>query len=188
MKTSHVLTIAKFIFWVIFIGLIIKAGALLFNFGMSISNPENAKKLYIGLDLYKLRNDSMPKFINIATLLICTTGIQIYLAYLAIRVTTLGNIKHPFTKEIATLISKISHTALVCGIISIIADQYCQRLAKKGFGVVLNLDSPQVINEVINIDLSWSGQEFLFLAVVVFIISKVFQRGIALQSENELTI
>lgn len=188
MKTSHILTITKFILWLIFIGLVITAGALLFHFGMSLHNPEHAKNLYLELDLYKLRNNSTPQFINVGTLLLCTTAIQIYIAYLAIRVTTLGNLKNPFTEEIASLISKISYTALTCGILSIIADQYCARLIKRGFAVVQNLKNQHVINNVVNIDLSWSGQEFLFLSIIVFIISRVFQRGIELQRENQLTI
>jgi len=82
------------------------------------------------------------------------------------------NLSHPFTLDIAKLISRISHVALGCGVVSIIANEYCQRLVKKGFDIPLN----------------WGGKEFLFLAGIIFIISIVFQKGIALQTENDLTV
>lgn len=172
MKTHELLHILKFIFWALFIGLLIKAGALLFNFGWSSIHPEGAKNLYLGLDLSELRAANLNAFIGIGSLLITVVSIQAYIAYLVIKMATTGNINHPFTESNAILISKISHAALACGVISIIADQYCHRFIKKGF----------------DIDLTWGGQEFLFLAAIIFIIAKVFQKGIELQKENDLTV
>jgi len=172
MKTHQLISILKFVFWVLFIGLLIKAGALLFNFGMSLWNPEGAQNLYLGLDLHQLRTANKQQFINVGSLLIAVVGLQAYIAYLVIKIAATGNLNYPFTQKIAQLISKISHTALGCGIVSIIADGYCQRLIKKG----------------IDIPLSWGGKEFLFLAGIIFIISIVFQKGIELQTENDLTV
>ncbi|WP_299212427.1 DUF2975 domain-containing protein [uncultured Dokdonia sp.] len=172
MKTHQLLSILKFIFWVLFIGFLIKAGALVFNFGWSAWNPEGANNIYLGLDLFELRDASIGQFVSVGSLLITIVSLQAYIAYLVIKITNVGDITHPFTQEVAHLISKISHTALTCGIISIIADQYCQRLIKKGF----------------EIPLTWGGKEFLFLAAIIFIISKVFQKGIEIQTENDLTV
>lgn len=172
MKTQQLISILKFIFWVVFIGLLIKAGALVFNFGLGTIYPENARNIYLGLDLFELRTTDIRAFIGVGSLLITVVSLQAYIAYLVIKIATTGNLKHPFTEAIAVLISKISHAAIACGIISIIADQYCHRFIKKGF----------------NIDLTWTGQEFLFLAAIIFIIAKVFQKGIELQTENDLTV
>jgi len=172
MKTHQLISILKFIFGVLFIGLLIKAGVLLFNFGMSLWNLEGAKNLYLGLDLYDLRTSSTWQFIHVGSLLIAVISLQAYIAYLVIKIATRGNLSHPFTQDIAKFISRISHVALGCGIVSIIADEYCQRLIKKG------LDIP----------LTWSEKEFLFLAGIIFIISIVFQKGIELQTENDLTV
>lgn len=172
MKTHQILDILKIIFWVLFIGLLIKAGAILFNFILSTWNPEAAKNIYLGLDLFELRNTNLRQFISVGSLLITVVILQASIAYLVIKIATKGSLKHPFTQEIAVLISKISHTALACGIISIIADQYCSRLIQRGA----------------NIPITWGGKEFLFLAAIIFIIAKVFQKGIELQAENDLTI
>ncbi len=187
MKTHQILDILKFIFWVVFIGLLVKAGAILFTFTLSTWNPEAAKNLYLDLDLFKLRTTDIRAFIGVGSLLITVAILQAYIAYLVIKITTIGNLRHPFTEAIAVLLSKISHLALICGIISIIADQYCQRLVKKGFYADLTLGGQRAIEKV-EIDLTWSGQEFLFLAAIIFIIAKVFQKGIELQTENDLTI
>lgn len=172
MKTSTILTITKFIFWVVFIGLLIKTGALLFNFGMSINTPESAKNIYLGLDLFELREASLREFIAIGSLLITVIALQSYIAYLIIKIITKGSFKNPFTDEIAALLNKISYIALCTGIISYISSQYCDRLIKRGM----------------EIPLDWGAQEFVFLAAVIFIVAKVFQKGIELQKENELTV
>lgn len=172
MKTQQLLSILKFIFWVLFIGFLIKAGTLLFNFSWSIWHPDGATNLYLGLDLFKLRSASLYQFIAVGSLLITVISLQAYITYLVIKITKVGDLTHPFTKEVSHFISKISQTALACGIIAIIADEYCQRLIKRGF----------------DISLTWGGKEFLFLAAIIFIIAKVFQKGIELQTENDLTV
>lgn len=172
MKTQQILDIMKFLFWAIFIGLLIKAGAMIFTFGMAFVHPEGASNLYLGLDLSELRTSSKWEFIHVGSLLVFTLGLQAYIAYLVIKITTTGTLHKPFTQETAVLLSKISHTALGVGIISFIAQGYCERLVKNG----------------IDIPLTWGAKEFLFLAGVIFIISKVFQRGVEMQTENELTI
>lgn len=187
MKTQQLISILKFIFWVVFIGFLIKAGALLFNFGLGSIYPERARNIYLGLDLFELRTTDIRAFIAVGSLLITVASLQAYIAYLVIKIATIGNLRHPFTEAIAVLLSKISHFALICGIISIIADNYCERLIKKGFYADLTLGGQRAIEKV-EIDLTWSGQEFLFLAAIIFIIAKVFQRGIELQAENDLTI
>ncbi|MEO6819509.1 MAG: hypothetical protein ABI266_02670, partial [Ginsengibacter sp.] len=35
---------------------------------------------------------------------------------------------------------------------------------------------------------NYSGDEYIFVAGIVYIISKIFQRGIELQEENQLTV
>lgn len=188
MKTQQLISILKFIFWIVFIFFLIEAGALLFNFGRGFINPESAKNIYLGLDLSVLRTRNLDAFLSVGSLSITIAIFKAYITYLVIKVATKGNLEHPFTQEIAMLISKISQTALACGIISIIADQYCRRLMKRGFYKVPILEGQHDIGEIVEINLTWSGQEFLFLAAILFIIAKVFQRGIELQIENDLTV
>ncbi len=70
------------------------------------------------------------------------------------------------------LISQISQLALGAGILEIITAGYSKWLIKKG----------------VSISESGGGAEFLFLAGVIFIIAEVFKKGVAIQTENDLTV
>jgi len=188
MKTQQLISILKFIFWIVFISLLITVGVLVFTFGLGSIDPENARMIYLDLDLFKLRTTDIRAFWAVGSLSITVLSLHAYIAYLAIKIATKGNLRHPFTEPTAILISKISQFALGCGVISIIADRYCQRLIKKGFEADLTLGGQRFIKEGIEIDFTLSGKEFLFLAAILFIIAKVFQRGIELQTENDLTV
>ncbi len=188
MKTQQLISILKFIFWIVFISLLIAAGVLVFTFGLGSIYPENARIIYLDLDLFKLRTTDIRAFWAVGSLSITVLSLHAYIAYLAIKIATTGNLRHPFTEATAVLISKISQLALGCGVISIIADRYYKRLIKKGFEADLTLGGQRVIGEAIEIDFTLSGKEFLFLAAILFIIAKVFQRGIELQTENDLTV
>ncbi|WP_299766934.1 DUF2975 domain-containing protein [uncultured Dokdonia sp.] len=187
MKTQQLISILKFIFWIVFITLLITIGVLVFNFGLGSIYPENARIIYLDLDLFKLRTTDIRAFWGVGSLSITILSLHAYIAYLAIKIATTGNLKHPFTEATAVLISKISQLALGCGVISIIADRYCKRLIKKGFEADLTLGGQRIV-ETFEIDFTLSGKEFLFLAAILFIIAKVFQRGIELQIENDLTV
>ena len=78
----------------------------------------------------------------------------------------------PFSAQMMSLIQKISHIALGIGIVALVAQNYGRWLMHRGHSVPQN----------------WGGEEFLFLAGIIFIIGLVFKRGIEIQSENELTI
>ena len=54
-KTDRLLLIMNILSWIVFVGLMVKAGAILISYGVSIGNPEGAKNLYNGLNLYNLR-------------------------------------------------------------------------------------------------------------------------------------
>lgn len=54
-KTTQILAVLQIIAWVAFIGFAVEAGIILVSFGVSSVNPEGAKNLYKGLDLYNLR-------------------------------------------------------------------------------------------------------------------------------------
>ena len=79
---------------------------------------------------------------------------------------------NPFSFEIAALVSALSRVALGAGIISIIAEGSADWMMKRG----------------VPVDYTWSAGEFLFLAGIIFFIAQIFERGVLLQSENDLTV
>lgn len=176
-KTDLILTAMKVIFWVVFIGLCIKTGALIISFIVSLAvNPEAANNLYYGLNLLDLQNANQRDYINIASLIIFISAIKTYLAFLVLKIFSKINFEKPFTDATTILITKISHIALGVGIVVIIAHNYGESLLQNG-------------NTISNFqDYLGDSSEFLFLAGIIFIISLIFKKGIDLQTENELTV
>jgi hypothetical protein len=79
--------------------------------------------------------------------------------------------------ELKQFISKLSYLALGIGLFSISGDKYSEFVSKQGLQAVnlqlLNLEGADV---------------WLFMAVILFIISYVVKKGIDIQTENDLTI
>lgn len=172
-KTSFILKPTNVIFWIIFIGLCIKTGAILISFFVSLFiNPDGAKNLHLGLNLFDLYTFDIWHYVFVVSLIILLTGLKAYIAYLVVKIFLKFNFSNPFNVNVTSLISKISHVALWTGILAIIANGYSEWLIKKGISISQN----------------WGSGEFLFLAGIIFIIAQVFKKGIEIKTENELTV
>ncbi len=173
MKTTIILKLMNILFWIVFIGLCIKTGALLISFFVSLFiNPEGAQDLYLGLNLNDLYNFDLEKYIGVASMLIALTAMKAYLAFLVVKLFLKFDLNHPFNEKTASLISEISYYALSIGIVAIIAEQYGERIIEQG--IMLQID--------------WGAEQFLFFAGIIYIIALVFKKGVEIQNENELTI
>lgn len=175
-NTKFVLNTLHVVSWIIFIGLCIQTGAIIFSYCISMWNPTAAHHLYKELDFSNLYDFDIIYYSAIMLLIAFLSGLKAYIFYFIINIFLKINIVHPFSKEIASLIDKISYTALLCGVIGIMADSYTEWLTKNGVEL-------SVMQKYLG-----GTSEFLFLAAVVFLIAQIFKKGIELQSENELTI
>jgi len=174
MKTNFIMKIMNIIFWIIFVGLCIQTGVLVVSFFMSIfANPEASEVLYLGVHFFDLNPIRLAHYIGVLSFLIVLTGMKAYIAYLAVKLFMKFDLKNPFSEKVSALISKIAHFALSIGIVALIANQYTERIVKKGA-------------EMSQID--WAAEEFLFFAGIIYILALVFKRGVEIQTENELTV
>jgi len=176
MSTTNttILKIMNVLFWIIFIGLCIKTGALLISFFVSLFvNSAGAKDLYMGLNLSELRDYSLLYYIQMASLVIALNGLKAYIAYLVVKIFLKFDLTKPFNHDITALITTISNVALNAGILALVTDGVSNWLAKhKGIDVPIN---------------NGAG-EILFFAGVIYIIAIVFRKGTELQTENDLTV
>ncbi|MET3036721.1 DUF2975 domain-containing protein [Chryseobacterium sp. NRRL B-14859] len=176
MKTQKILSVLNVITWIIFIGSCIKAGALAFSFTMTLVNSEGAKNLYEGLNLFELYQYNINSYKGMMSFIIFLAGYKAYLAFLVIKIFQKLNLEAPFNEGLMRLLTKISYSVLSIGLISLIAESYSKEFLKEGV-------------QIGNIyDFIGSGADYLFFGGIIFIIAKVFKRGIEIQSENELTI
>jgi hypothetical protein len=81
-----------------------------------------------------------------------------------------------FSDYAAKKITQISYYAFSIGILSYVARQTTKNLSQHGY-------------EIDKLDSFWvDSQAFILMAAVVYIIAAIFQKGVELQNENELTV
>jgi hypothetical protein len=162
--------------WIIFIGLCIEAGALIFNFMFTLFKPIASHNIYKGLDLSKIYTSQFPHYIALMSFVVALSILKAYLFYLVVKIFIKLNLVKPFDVEIAELIEKIGFEAIAIAILSLTAHHYTKRLIHNGY-------------EVSDVEIYWSDTgAFLMMAAILFVISQVFKKGIELQHENDLTV
>ena len=171
-RTEVILTTMHVLAWIVFIGLLIKTGALLFTYVYSYFKPVVAQNLYKGLDLYDLRQSSFYNYCLYVSFAIALSAMKAYIAYLVIQTLSMVNLQNPFTAEVAGRVATISYVLLGSWLVLLISSAHSQWLSKRT-GELLS---------------SGDGGEYLFIAGLVFIISQIFKRGVEIQSEQELTV
>jgi hypothetical protein len=175
-KNDVILKALNVVSWVIFIGLCIEAGALIFNFILTLFKPIASNDIYKGLNLSEMYENKFSHFIGIMSFVVVLSILKAYLFFLVVKIFMKLNLVKPFNVEIAKLIEKISYEAFAIAIVSIVAQQYIKRLIQSGY-------------EVSHVEKYWNDTAaFLMMGAIIFVISQIFNKGIELQNENDLTV
>ncbi len=175
-RIDFLLKVLNVIAWIVFIGLCIESGALIFNFTYSIYKPIVAHNIYKGLDLSGLQAKSLVHFIGLMSFIILISILKAYLFYLVVKIFLKLNFVKPFSVEIAKLIENISFEVFSIAIFGAVARQYSKRLINSGY----NISNAQEY---------WNDTgAFLIMAATIYVIAQVFKKGIELQNENDLTV
>src|SRR3954463_9592932 len=112
LKTTTLLRALHVVAWVMFIGLMIRAGAVVTSYIVSIGNPVAAKDLYMGMDLSLYRDFSFPHYTLLVLYKVLLFSMQAYIAYLITSLLSKINISKPFSTDVAGLMQKISYAIL----------------------------------------------------------------------------
>jgi Protein of unknown function (DUF2975) len=175
--TTSILATMHITSWIIFIGLCLQAGVFLFNIIYSLAiNPGGAKYFPKGIDFSSLYRVGAWYFFAVTSMIVLVAAIKAYMFYLILSIFKILNLVQPFSKEVGRLIFKISFVALLVGILSLTGFQYSEWLVRQ------HVKLPEMYT------FFGGGDVFLFMAATLFVIALVFQRGIEIQSENELTV
>lgn len=174
--TQPGLMLITVVIWSIFIGLCIKAGAMLFTSIYSFFKPIVAQNLYEGLNLYALRSQEIWYYLGLVSLLVAIACLKAYVFYLMIKIFLTINLDHPFSKKVSLLISEIASIAIQTGLLIILTAASLKWLIKRG------VDIPSLG--------AYTGGafEYLLMGALIYAIAKVYKRGVEIQSENELTV
>jgi hypothetical protein len=171
-KTEQILAVMNVLAWLAFIGLAIQAGAIMVSYGVSTVNPEGAKNLYKGLNLYNVRQFNFWHYTVMVAFMVGLCVLKAYIAYLVIKILSKIKLASPFTVEVSAMMERISYYIFSLWLTAMVYDAYLTWLAKQLTGLEGNFVSG----------------EFIFLAGLVFVIAQIFKKGVEIQSENELTV
>ena len=83
-RTGVILKITHVLAWIVYLGLLIKTGAYVWNYVTSFFVPESPKNFYNGLNLYDLKQFSYWHFTILVLFMISIAALQTYTAYLVI--------------------------------------------------------------------------------------------------------
>lgn len=162
--------------WLIFAGYCVQTGTLAFNYIFSLFKPVATHNLHLGFDLSDLYSKSKEFYTVVMAVAITMSALKAYLLYLAIRLFRSLDIVKPFSGEVHKQITTITYYTFLIGIISVTARELVQRIFDKAYAEGF-------------VERYWNdGGAYLVMSAIMFVIVVVFQRGIELQNENDLTV
>lgn len=179
-SSKTVLDLVKIIAWIIFIGLCIEAGGIIFNsiFALFI-NPIAAERFWMGADLSSVYSYDKGFFIVVVSLMSIVAvlkGIMFYLIIALFHHRTF-QFSQPFNTILEKFISNLAFLSLGIGLFSIWGNRYCDWLSLKGIEVP-PLNSLRM----------GGGDVWFFMCAILFVIAYIVKRGVEIQTENDLTV
>jgi Protein of unknown function (DUF2975) len=174
-KTGTILTVSKYLALLGGIGYSIVCGSQLTTLVASFINPDWAKRTYeVDLNMFSIREHSISYYVFAMCLTIAVTALKVLIWYVVFELLSKLKLQTPFTMEVEKKLEKIAYLLLGVWIVSsFFWKTYIYYLAQDT-GIQLPANN--------------SGDEYLFMAGMIYIISQVFKRGIEIQEENDLTV
>lgn len=160
----------------IFVGLCIQAGGILTNFIFHFYNPKVLSRLFITLDLTEMYAQSEWAFYSMYSFILAISALKVILFLRVVQLTTQLDLSNPFTAFVSQKITRISYDTFSIGILSYLAIKSGNYFQKRG--IITDALTPY-----------WEDSEaFILMAGIIYIIAVIFQKGLELQKENELTV
>lgn len=162
--------------WLIFAGLCIQTGALVFNFVYSLFRPVATSNLHLGLNLSDLYQQRIEVYVGLFSLVVAVSWIKAVVFYHVLRLFKKLKLNKPFTEEISKVVSTITYYAFTVGWLSYLAHHIAKYLAKKNYAIGV-------------VERYWDDSgAYLMMSAVLFVFAFLFKKGMELQTENDLTV
>ena len=166
--------------WIIFVGLSIDAGGFVSNTIFTLFfNPNSASKFWPGLNLSGLYQFNQSHFVTLTVLMNIVSVLKAILFYLIVNIFQKKkfNLSNPFNETLGKYIFIIAFICLGIGLFSAWGNNFSVWIGSQGISI------PTVQ------DLKIDGADvWFFMGFTLLIFAKIFQKGVALQSENDLTV
>ena len=174
-KTETILMVSKILALLGAIGYSILCGSQILTLVASFINPGWAKRTYeVDLNIFSIREQSVWFYVCAMSLVITVSALKAFIWYVVFDLLSKLKLQTPFSMEVEKKLEEVAYLLLGVWIVSqFIWKTYIHYLSKD-----TGIELP--INNI--------GDEYLFIAGIVYIISQVFKRGIEIQEENQLTV
>ena len=174
-KTETILTVSKFLalmggIWYSFI-----CGSQLVTLIINFVNPELTKRMYeADQKLLSIREHSAGYYTCAMGITIAVAALKAFIWYLVYALLNKLKLQTPFSMEVEIKLERIAYLLLATWVIGSIFWKQYQYYLMRDTGFELSNNN--------------MGDEYLFMAGMIYIISQIFKRGIEIQEENDLTV
>ena len=174
-KTEKILMVLKFLALLGGIWYSILWGSQLLTLIASFISPDWAKRTYeVDLNLFSIRDHSTWYYVYAMCLTIAVSALKATIWYVVYGLLLKLKLQTPFSKEVEKKLERIAYLLLGVWIVSSIFWKIYAYYLSQATGIQLPATN--------------TGDEYLFIAGIVYIISQIFKRGIEIQEENQLTV
>lgn len=178
--TPHILRFLEVFSWIIFIGLCIEAGGILFNTAYTLFiNPQGAANFWEHANLEALYRFDRGHFAAMAIVMCIVAVLKAVMFYSIVLYfkNKKINFASPFHPALKNFITNLAYASFAIGIFSLSGARYSEWLTLQG----------TVVDDLHKLHIG-GFDVWLFMSVILFVISQLVKRGIEIQTENELTI
>lgn len=176
---KQILNLLNVLSWIIFLGLCVEAGGIIFNSIYVLYKPQVAEYFWNGANLSNLYSYDKGHFMTQTGLMAIVAIMKALIFYLIVNLfyNKKLNMAKPFNPELTKLIINIAYLCLGAGLFSYWGINYAAWIKAKGVSM------PDIHYMRIG-----GADVWLFMAVVLFVISQIFKKGTELQTESDLTV
>ncbi|SEP56386.1 DUF2975 domain-containing protein [Flavobacterium urocaniciphilum] len=179
-SSKQTLMVLRILCWLIFIGLCIESGGILFNiFYTLLYNPIGAGFFWNQIDFSSLYQYDRGHFIVVTVIMLIVALLKALMFYLIIRIIENKklSINSPFNHSVRKCILIEAFISFGIGFFSNYGMNYTEWLANQ------NIKMPSF--HILKIA---GGDVWLFMGMILLVIAFIFKRGIELQEEIDLTV
>ena len=174
-KTETILMVSKFLALLGGVWFSILWASQLTTLIASFINPDWAKRTYeVDLNLFSIREHSVSFYVYAMCLKIAVAALKAIVWFVVFELLSKLKLQTPFSMEVEKKLERIAYILLGVWIVSTVFWNIYVYYLTQSTGIKLPAQN--------------GGDEYLFMAGMIYIISQVFKRGIEIQSENELTV
>jgi hypothetical protein len=174
-KTETILTFSRYLALLGGVWYSILWASQLTTLVASFINPDWAKRTYeVDLKLFSIREHSISFYVYAMCLMIAVAALKAFIWYVVFELLSKLKLQTPFSMVVEKKLERIAYLLLGVWIVSSIFWKTYIYYLSQATGIQLPANT--------------SGDEYLFMAGIIYIISQVFKRGIEIQEENDLTV